>query len=31
MCCNEKAAIENAKEYYFGRLIKYADEFKSVK
>lgn len=28
MCCNEEMAIQNAKEYYFGRLIKYADKFK---
>lgn len=28
MCCNEEMAIQCAKEFYFGKLIKYADKFK---
>lgn len=28
MCCNEEMAIQCAKEFYFGKLIKYADRFK---
>lgn len=28
MCCNEETAIQCAKEYYFGKLIKYADKYK---
>lgn len=31
MCCNEEMAIQCAKEYYFGKLIKYADKFKPEK
>lgn len=28
MCCNEEMAIQCAKEYHFGKLIKYADKYK---
>lgn len=28
MCCDEEMAIQCAKEYYFGKLIKYADKYK---
>lgn len=27
MCANEKCAIDCAKHYYFGKLIKYADKY----
>lgn len=28
MCCGENEAIQCAKEYYFGKLIKYAEKYK---
>ena len=30
MCCNEEMAIKCSKEYYFGELLKYADEYEAA-
>lgn len=29
MCCGENEAIQRSKEYYFGKLIKYAEKYKT--